>query len=109
MRYYIARLAFVIVACMITHHSLNSNEKDSAMLPDTLPDLYDLWDYDDPAGSREKFEAILPAAESSADRSYYLQLLTQIARCYGLEGDFEKAHEALDQVEAAPIDELPIV
>lgn len=74
-----------------------------------LPDLYDLWDYNDPAATQAKFEEILPRAKSSSDKSYYLQLLTQIARTYGLQAEYSKAHDLLDKVEAALTEDQPLV
>ncbi len=58
-----------------------------------------LWDYNNPAETRKKFQEILPQAKASNDRSYYLQLLTQIARTYSLEDNFTEAHTLLDTVE----------
>lgn len=64
-----------------------------------LPDLSKLWDYSAPAETEKKFRDLLPKAEVSADRSYHLQLLTQIARAQGLQNQFDKAHATLDEVE----------
>jgi tetratricopeptide (TPR) repeat protein len=62
-----------------------------------LPDFNKMWDYGDPAGTEARFREMLPAAES--DESYLAQLLTQIARCQGLQDRFDEAHATLDQVE----------
>jgi tetratricopeptide (TPR) repeat protein len=64
------------------------------------PDYNDLWDYKDPAGTAEKFKALL-AEKTDADPAYRLGLLTQIARTQGLRGDFAEAHRVLDEVKAA--------
>jgi len=64
------------------------------------PDFNDLWDYNDPAGTERKFRDLLPAAEKSANPTYRLQLLTQIARTLGLQKKFTEAHQVLDEVEA---------
>lgn len=74
-----------------------------------LPDLYDIWNYSDPAGTREQFEEILPQAESSGDTSYHLELLTQIARTFSLQANFDSAHELLDKVESALTGDMPLV
>ncbi len=66
-----------------------------------LPDFDRMWDYSDPAGTETAFRELLPAAEESADRSYHLQLLTQIARTLGLQQRFDEAHQMLDQVESS--------
>ena len=66
----------------------------------TLPDFDALWNYNDPAETEAKFCDLLPAAEESGDRSYHLQLLTQLARALGLQRKFDDAHALLDTVEA---------
>jgi len=58
-----------------------------------------LWDYQNPAATESKFRALLPAAETSADISYLLQLQTQIARTQGLQAHFEECHVTLDRIE----------
>lgn len=68
------------------------------LMSDGLPFIDSLWDYNDPAGTEEKFREILPEAEASGDKDYYIQLLTQIARTYGLRQQYEKEHEILDDV-----------
>src|SRR5262249_14146077 len=62
----------------------------------TLPNFNKFWDYSDPAGTRIKFTDLIPLASASEDTSYYLQLLTQIARTFSLEGNFDDAHKMLD-------------
>src|SRR5262249_12068011 len=51
--------------------------------------------------SEAQFRALLPQAEQAADRGYYLELLTQIARAEGLQRKFAAAHRTLDTVAAA--------
>src|SRR5689334_7693514 len=68
-------------------------------MPEPTADLLDfdaLWDYDHPASTEQQFRALLPRAEQAADRSHYVQLLTQIARAQGLQGKFADAHATLD-------------
>jgi tetratricopeptide (TPR) repeat protein len=71
-----------------------------------LPDFDAMWDYGDPRATEGEFRKLLPTAESSGDRSYHAQLLTQIARTEGLQRRFEKAHRTLDAVEAMITDDL---
>jgi tetratricopeptide (TPR) repeat protein len=70
----------------------------------SLPDFDALWDYARPAAAEAAFRALLPEAEAQAQAarnlSYYLELLTQIARTQGLQRDFAAAHQTLDAVEA---------
>lgn len=65
-----------------------------------LPDLDGLWDYDNPAFTETKFRELLPAAKESKNLSYYIQLLTQLARTEGLQRKFEDAHRTLDKVDS---------
>ncbi len=67
---------------------------------DTLPDFNKLWDYQNPDQTEVKFRELLPAAEESGDVSYYVQLLTQIARTEGLQRKFEEAHKTLNKAES---------
>lgn len=63
------------------------------------PDFNDMWDYNDPAATETKFREVL-ASTQTADASYTLQLLTQIARTLGLQKKFDEAHAMLDDVES---------
>lgn len=74
-----------------------------------LPDFDKLWDYNDLQATLVQFEKLLPTARDSGNMSYYLQLLTQIARTYSLQGEFDEAHRHLDTVEQALTDELKLV
>jgi tetratricopeptide (TPR) repeat protein len=58
-------------------------------------DIDSLWEYADPAESEERFRTALIMARGDAR----LELLTQIARTYGLRQRFGEAHELLNQVE----------
>jgi tetratricopeptide (TPR) repeat protein len=62
---------------------------------DPSPDLEEYWEYSDPAGSEERFRNTLGNIEGD----YRLEILTQIARTYGLRGRFEEANQLLDEVE----------
>lgn len=55
-----------------------------------------LWNYNKPAETEAKFRSLLRKAP---DEEYRLELLTQIARCLGLQRKFEEAHETLNEVE----------
>jgi tetratricopeptide (TPR) repeat protein len=62
-------------------------------------DIASLWNFDDPAGSEQRFQALL--AHSEGDDALILQ--TQIARTYGLRRQFARAQSILHAVDA----ELP--
>ena len=57
-------------------------------------DIDALWEYDDPVRSESAFRDAL--ASTNGDER--LELLTQIARTYGLRGRFDEAHRLLDEV-----------
>jgi tetratricopeptide (TPR) repeat protein len=67
---------------------------------DDIHDFDSLWNYNDPAATEQQFRALLPRAEQGDDRSYHAQLLTQIARAQGLQGNFADAHAMLDTAQA---------
>jgi len=58
-------------------------------------DVAPLWNFSDPAASEQRFRAAL--ATASGDDALILQ--TQIARTYGLRGDFETARRILHEIE----------
>ena len=72
----------------------------------SLPNFDALWDYAHPAKTEAAFRTLLPQAEASGNLSYYLELLTQIARTQGLQRDFVAAQQTLDQVHALLTDDL---
>ena len=82
----------IIFGIIMTSHADTSSN--------ALPDFDKQWDYFKPVETRAKFEEILPKAEASGDSEYLNQLLTQIARTYGLNSEFDSAHAILDRVEA---------
>lgn len=59
-----------------------------------MSDLRDLWDFDDPAASEQRFRAAADVAEG-AER---LVLLTQVARALGLQERYDEAHAVLDDL-----------
>ncbi|MCP3916378.1 MAG: tetratricopeptide repeat protein [bacterium] len=68
------------------------------------PDLQSLWDYDDPAGSEQRFRDALADA---TDLDHHAEMLTQIARALGLQHRFDEAHAQLDEADATITDETP--
>jgi tetratricopeptide (TPR) repeat protein len=54
----------------------------------------DLWDFDDPAGSEQRFRTAAQTAEGT-DR---LVLLTQVARALGLQERYDEGHAVLDDL-----------
>ena len=72
----------------------------------TLPDFIKLWNYNDPAATEKKFRDLIEPAKHSGDASYYLELLTQVARAQGLQDKFTDAHATLDEVQMQLRDDL---
>ncbi|HET9137642.1 MAG TPA: tetratricopeptide repeat protein [Candidatus Kapabacteria bacterium] len=89
--------------------SLLMAEPDSSSAQPALPVINKLWNFNDPATTRAKFLELVPKAESSGDKSYYLELLTQIARTYSLQENFTEAHKLLDTVERQLTSDLALV
>ncbi|CAN5746682.1 tetratricopeptide repeat protein [soil metagenome] len=59
---------------------------------------YNLWDYNQPALSEERFrQCLLTVDRNSAP---YAEILTQLARAQGLQRKFLEAHHTLDQAQA---------
>ena len=66
------------------------------MAMQNLPIIDNLWDYDNPQATEVTFRELVPAAEKSGNKSYYAELLTQLARTLSLQRKFDDAHNLLD-------------
>lgn len=66
-----------------------------------MKDFDAMWDYSQPEQTEQQFRSLLEQARSSEDPEYLPQLLTQIARAQGLQGNFEAAHQTLDEVQTS--------
>jgi len=71
-------------------------------------DFDGLWDYSQPEETEIRFRALLPQAEESGDASYLVQLLTQIGRTQGLQGNYAGANDTLDRAHALLSGDLPV-
>lgn len=74
---------------------------------DPTDDIDTLWVYGDPAGTAERFSALLPSLADQPDRT--AELLTQIARTHSLRRQFAAAHATLDRAHALLSDGAPRV
>jgi len=63
-------------------------------MPENSVNIDSFWEYSDPALSEQRFRAAL----NSAQGDVRLELLTQIARTYGLRERFDEAHKLLDEI-----------
>jgi tetratricopeptide (TPR) repeat protein len=67
------------------------------MIPaSTQPLIDDLWDFNDPSTSEQRFRAAL---HSTRDHIQAIEIRTQIARAQGLQRNFDQAHRTLDEIE----------
>jgi tetratricopeptide (TPR) repeat protein len=73
-----------------------------------FPELHTLWDYNDPAGTAERFQVLLPDVEASGERAYLVEMLSQIARTHSLRRQFDEAHRYLDAAEAMLTEEMVV-
>lgn len=62
-----------------------------------FPDYMALWDEDEPALTASAFFAMLNMAAASADKTFFSELLSQIARTFVLRQQFDEANFYLDQ------------
>lgn len=58
-----------------------------------MRDLRELWNFNDPKGTEERFRAWLPESGEQHD-----EVISQIARCLGLQGKFDEAEELLNTI-----------
>lgn len=63
-----------------------------------LPDFDRAWDFTNPVRTEAYFRSLLPGAEAAGDADYHAQLLTQIARAQGIQGDREGRRRTLEEV-----------
>jgi tetratricopeptide (TPR) repeat protein len=60
-------------------------------------DLRDLWDFDDPVASKQRFRRL---ADRTRDDNTRERALTQVARALGLQDRFDEGHAVLDRLDA---------
>ncbi|MCE7734737.1 MAG: tetratricopeptide repeat protein [Candidatus Heimdallarchaeota archaeon] len=73
---------------------------------DPFLDFDEMWDYSNPQETEIKFRDLLSKTEMSGNKSYYLQLQTQLARTQSLQQKFTEAHAILNKVEVHLTDDL---
>ncbi len=66
-----------------------------------------LWNYQKPAETELKFRDLLPQAKKKG-KSYYLQLLTQIARTLSLQANYQEAYKILADVSSQLTDDMHV-
>ena len=72
-------ISFVIIIIFIITCSSKGEQMTQA---NTLPDFDTFWNYNKPAETRVEFEKILLESFKQGNKSYHLQLITQLARTY---------------------------
>jgi tetratricopeptide (TPR) repeat protein len=86
--------AIVAVACLALALTAEAQVPDPEEIAPA--DFDRLWDYNDPAATQARFLAIMPRVDATRDAGLRAELLTQIARCQGLQRDFTAAEATLD-------------
>ncbi len=66
----------------------------------TYPNLRDVWDFKNPEASRQSFQAMLEEYPLDEHHGFHLEIQTQVARTFGLERSFDRAHDLLNQVKS---------
>ncbi|MGF1681720.1 hypothetical protein [Photobacterium minamisatsumaniensis] len=64
-----------------------------------FPDYMALWNYDEPALTATTFFAMLNMASNSVDKTFYSELLSQIARTFVMRESYDDARHFLGQAE----------
>lgn len=90
-------MAAAVHSAKIANFANKPASSEATVTDETLLDFDKLWNYDDPAATERQFRQLLPGENAKNDPSYHAQLLTQIARAQGLQGQFDAAHQTLDQ------------
>ena len=75
---------------------------------DEIPLFDELWDYAKPEETAERLRILLPDGNGALEPSHHVQLLTQLARTYGLRQQFDQAHALLDEAEGLLTADLSI-
>lgn len=91
-------LMFLLILPFMLLYSENKSQ-DSAEKLNNLPDFDRMWDFQDPAGSEQRFNELLLIADRDGNVSYKAQLYSQIARAQGMQGKFDEAHENLNKAD----------
>lgn len=89
---------FLLVLPFLFLYSEDKNQ-DTAEKLNNLPDFDRMWDFQDPAGSEQRFNELLIIAERDGNASYKAQLYSQIARAQGMQGKFDEAHANLNKAD----------
>ena len=87
---------FAAIALIGCNNEIQERPATNEKTMETLLAIDDLWNFDDPEGTEKKFRNALEDAPE--DEAYRAEVLTQIARTYGLRGKFDEAHAILDEV-----------
>ncbi len=101
---------FYILVILLLFGCNANNKSEGGINP--LPNFDAFWDYNHPDSTEIVFTEILQGATNSSESSYnveyHAELLTQIARTQGLQGNFTQAHATLDSVKNMLTDNMKI-
>jgi tetratricopeptide (TPR) repeat protein len=82
-------LIFIMLAPLLLN-AVDSNEKK-----ETPPEFDKLWNYSDPALTEKTFQEIYLKSKETESNTYLAQLLSQIARSQGLQGNFDAGFKTI--------------
>ncbi len=100
----LAALCAGLVAC---GDSSQTQEGTNAMAE--LAQIRDVWDFSDPAASETAFRELAEDAEAAGESAYAAEVMTQVARTYSLRREMDQANAILDEVDAGPQGQVPVV
>lgn len=94
------RIVLLALALSTTGAAATDPEAEGRMsIFENPPSFDEKWDFNDPAATRETFYRLLNEHRLEAPIEWILEIKTQIARTHSLVGQFDSAHDILDEVE----------
>jgi len=97
--------ALGIAACSNDAAQDNPGAEDMS----NLSAIRDVWNFSDPATSETAFRELATAAEAAGSGAYAAEAMTQVARTFSLRREFDQANTVLDEVDAGPHAQVPVV
>ncbi|MGF1702815.1 hypothetical protein L4D09_21235 [Photobacterium makurazakiensis] len=96
-------IATFVSAVLLTPNTSSAAQEDvpycHRYMDFNFPDYMALWNYDEPALTATTFFAMLNMASNSVDKTFYSELLSQIARTFVMRESYDDARHFLDQAE----------
>ena len=111
MRFWVAAalVSGVLTLAAVSGASVLPEQVTAAPTPDTRAlekRLAEEFDYDDPAGTEQRFWRLSHEVEATHDEAAFVEVLSQVARAQALQGHLGEAARTLDRAEALGTDAL---